>query len=154
MLCLQFQGALCYRQGPGRQASLLSSPAGGTGEQNLPSPKQSSVAYYCFFFFFFFRAIPATYRGSSLGVESELQLPAYTTATAMQDPSRVCDLHHSSQQRQILNPLGEARDWTCNLVVPSRIHFRCATRETPAYYSFFSQETADMEKHSEKPSRS
>jgi len=24
--------------------------------------------------------------------ESELQLPAYTTATATQDPSRVCDL--------------------------------------------------------------
>ena len=30
----------------------------------------------------------------SLGVESELL--AYTTATAMPDPSRVCDLHHSS----------------------------------------------------------
>ena len=28
-----------------------------------------------------------------LGVESELQLPAYTTATATQDLSRVCDLH-------------------------------------------------------------
>jgi len=27
-----------------------------------------------------------------LGVESELQLPAYTTATATQDRSRVCDL--------------------------------------------------------------
>ena len=28
-----------------------------------------------------------------LGVESKLQVPAYTTATAMLDPSRVCDLH-------------------------------------------------------------
>ena len=27
-----------------------------------------------------------------LGVESELQLPAYTTTKAMQDLSRVCDL--------------------------------------------------------------
>ena len=27
-----------------------------------------------------------------LGVESELQLPVYTTATAALDPSRVCDL--------------------------------------------------------------
>ena len=27
-----------------------------------------------------------------LGVESELQLPAYTTATAMPDPSNVWDL--------------------------------------------------------------
>ena len=30
-----------------------------------------------------------------LGVKSELQLPA--TATAMRNPSRVCDLHHSSR---------------------------------------------------------
>jgi len=47
-----------------------------------------------------------------LGVESELQLPAYATAIATQDPSRVCDLHHSSQQHQILDPLSEARDQT------------------------------------------
>ena len=45
-----------------------------------------------------------------LEVESELQLPATATATAMQDPSRVCDLHHSSQQQWILNPLSENRD--------------------------------------------
>ena len=31
-----------------------------------------------------------------LGVESELQLPAYATAIARPDPSPVCDLHHSS----------------------------------------------------------
>ena len=30
-----------------------------------------------------------------LGFEYELQLLAYTTATAMQDPSRICDLQHS-----------------------------------------------------------
>ena len=29
-----------------------------------------------------------------LGVQSELQLPAFTTATATRDPGRVCDLHH------------------------------------------------------------
>ena len=44
-----------------------------------------------------------------LGVKSEPQLPAYATAIAMQDISRVCDLYHSSQQCQILNPLGRAR---------------------------------------------
>ena len=68
-----------------------------------------------------------------LGVQLELQLPAYTaaTATAMWDPSHVCDLHYSSWQRQILNPLGETRDRTCNLMVPSRIGFRCTTTETP-----------------------
>ena len=31
-----------------------------------------------------------------VGVELELQLPAYGTVTAMQDLSRVCNLHHSS----------------------------------------------------------
>ena len=42
-----------------------------------------------------------------LEVESELQLPACTTATAKLDPSCVCDLHHSSRQHQILNPVSE-----------------------------------------------
>ena len=51
-----------------------------------------------------------------LEVESELQLPAYTTATAMPDVSLVCDLLHSSWQRRILNPLSEARDESCVLV--------------------------------------
>ena len=45
-----------------------------------------------------------------LGVKSELELLAYTTATAMQDPSCVCKLHHSSWKRRILNPLSKARD--------------------------------------------
>ena len=51
-----------------------------------------------------------------LGVESELQLLAYSTATAMRDLSLVCDLHHSSRQCWILNPLSEARDRTRNLM--------------------------------------
>ena len=48
-----------------------------------------------------------------LGVESEPQLLTYATATAIQDPSHICDLHHSSRQRWILKPLSEARDQTC-----------------------------------------
>ena len=51
----------------------------------------------------------------------KLLLLAYARATAIPDLSRVCDLYHSSQQRQILNPLREARDGTHNLMVPSRI---------------------------------
>ena len=46
----------------------------------------------------------------SLGVESELQLPAYTTATEMPGLSSVCNLYHSWQQCQILNLLSEAKD--------------------------------------------
>jgi len=45
-----------------------------------------------------------------LGVESELQLPAYTTVTATSDQSHICDLHHSLWQRWVLNPLSEAKD--------------------------------------------
>ena len=47
-----------------------------------------------------------------LGFESELQLPAYATATATQDPSHICNLHYSSWQWQIPDPLSEARNWT------------------------------------------
>ena len=59
---------------------------------------------------FFFRATPTTYGISQAGVQSELQLQAYTTATATGDSSQVCDLHHRSWQCQIFNPLIEARD--------------------------------------------
>jgi len=47
-----------------------------------------------------------------LGVKSELWLLACTIAEAAPDPSLICDLHHSSQQCQILNPMIEARDQT------------------------------------------
>ena len=43
-----------------------------------------------------------------IGVRLELQLLA--CATAMPDPSCVCELHHNSEQHWILNPLSEARD--------------------------------------------
>ena len=47
-----------------------------------------------------------------LGVESELQLPAYTTTVATVDPSHICDLCCSLQQNQLLNPLSVAGDQT------------------------------------------
>ena len=56
-----------------------------------------------------------------LGVKLELQLPAYTTATATQDPSHTCDLHHNSEQHQILNPVSEAKDWTRTLMDTSQV---------------------------------
>ena len=51
------------------------------------------------------------------GVQLELQMPVSTTATATWDPSHVCNLHHGSWPRRILNPLSEARDGACVLVV-------------------------------------
>ena len=66
-----------------------------------------------------------------LRVQSEVQLPSCATATAMRDPSCICNLYLSSPQRQILNPVWEARDRTCNLMVPSQIRFCCTMTGTP-----------------------
>ena len=66
-----------------------------------------------------------------LGVKSELQLLAYTTATAMQNPSHVFDLHQNSQQCQIPDPLREAKDQTQILKDTSQIRFHWAMTGTP-----------------------
>ena len=68
-----------------------------------------------FFFFFFLGLHPWHMEIPRLGVKSELQLPTYITATAVQDPSHVC-LHNRSRQRQILNLLSRVRDQTCILM--------------------------------------
>ena len=49
----------------------------------------SFPVWFLFSFFVFLGLHPWHMKVSSLGVESELQLLAYTTATAMQDPSHV-----------------------------------------------------------------
>ena len=72
------------------------------------------------------------YAGSKARSRIGAIAAGYTTATATPDLSLVCDLHLSSRQRQILNSLSETRDQTRNLMVPSRIRFRCATMGTPS----------------------
>ena len=52
---------------------------------------------------FFLRPHPLHMEIPRLGIKSELQLLAYATATATRHLSYVCDLHHSSQQRQIFD---------------------------------------------------
>ena len=53
------------------------------------APATTMLNSFYFFYFFRFMAVPAAYGSSQTGVELELQLPAYTTATAiaMPDPS-------------------------------------------------------------------
>ena len=100
-----------------------------TGHSGPSTPPFLFFSFLSFFFFFF------CFLGShsrhievpSLGAESELLLPTYTTATATQDPSRVCNLHHSSW------PLIEARDQTRILIDTSRIRLRSATAGTPFF---------------------
>ena len=71
---------------------------------------KSTIYVYKIYIYIYFRAAPEAYRGSRLGVKSEMELLAYATATAMQDLSHVTELHHSLWQCRILNPLSEAGD--------------------------------------------
>ena len=75
------------------------------------------------YFFYFLGSYVRHMEVPRLGVESELQLPAYTTATVMQDLSRIFDLYHSSQQHRILNPLSEVTDQTHILMDIGWVHY-------------------------------
>ena len=97
------------------------------------SNKKAFWGFFCFCFCFLGPHLRHT-QVLKLGVELELQLPAYITATAMQDPSLIFDLHQSSQQCRIPDPLSETRDRTHILMVTSWIRFRCATTGTPKVY--------------------
>ena len=79
-----------------------------------------------------------------LEVESELWLPAY--ATAMPDPN-ICDLHHSSQQHQILNSLSEARD---SEPVSSRIPVGFATPVSHKFFKSINKKFARSANYTEK----
>ena len=84
-------------------------------------------------FFCFLGPHPQPMEVPRLRVKLELQLPAYTTATATRDPSCVCEVHHSSQQCWILNPQSKTRDRTRILKDTSWICFCCTTTGTPVY---------------------
>ena len=62
-----------------------------------------------------------THGGSQARGQIRAEPLAYATATATLDLSLVFDLHHSSRQLHILNPLSKARDRTCVLVDASQV---------------------------------
>ena len=66
-----------------------------------------------------------------LGIESELQPLAYTTATATHDLCWVCSLHHSLWEHWILNPLSKARIETASSWILPGFLNHWATRGTP-----------------------
>ena len=123
--------------------------SGQTAPRGNPALRPRRTFPACFFFLFvclfflYYGPHPWHMEVPRLGVKLELQLPVYTRATATPDPSRIFDLHHSSQQCRILNPLSMARDRTLNLMVSSQILFRCATTGTPS--SFFNGSTTTYE---------
>ena len=103
---------------------------------------QKGRAYKCFgyfslFFFVFLGPHPQHIEVPKLGVESQLQLLAYTLATATPDPSHVWDLNRSSQQHWILNPLSEWRNRTCIFMDANQIRFHWATTGTPIFHILF-----------------
>ena len=57
-------------------------------------------------FFFFLEPHSWHTEVPRLGVELELQLQTYTTASATQDPNHICNLHLSSQQ-----PTEQGQGW-------------------------------------------
>ena len=63
---------------------------------NETNPNEFLFFSFLFFFFFFLGPYQQHMEVPRLGVKSELQLPAYATATAMPDLSRICDLHHGN----------------------------------------------------------
>ena len=78
--------------------------------KHLYSPPRFFFSSLFSFFFDFLGSYLWHMEVPRLGVQPELQLPACATATAMKDLSCVFELHQSSQQCWILNPLSEARD--------------------------------------------
>ena len=102
----------------------------------LLSIMNNAAVKVCVHFFFVFLGLYLRHMEvPRLGVESEPQLPVYTTATAMPDPSFFCKLHHSSWQHWILHPLSEASDRTHVLMDTSQICYCWAKGELHVYKS-------------------
>ena len=66
----------------------------------------------------------------------ELKLLAYTIA--MPYPSCVSDLHWSSWQCWILNPLNEAKNQSCVFMDTNQVHYHWATKGTPFFFNMLS----------------
>ena len=107
----------------------------------------ATCPWLCHLFFFLFRAAPGAYGSSQ--ARGQIQLPAHARATAIQDPSHVCNLHHSSRQCWILNPLSEARDQTQILVDASWVHNLLShswNSSVPSYFTLMATQTVATSK--------
>ena len=111
----------------------------------LKNSKWKNNTISSFFFFSFFLLFLWLHQWHMevlrLGVESEPDLPAYATATAMPDLSLICELHHSLWQCWILNSLSKTRDRTCILTEISQVRYHWATAGTPILLFLKSEES-------------
>ena len=82
-----------------------------TDTQSIPKARE------LFFFFDFFKGPhPMAYRSFQARGGVEAAAEVYAIAIAMRDLSHICNLHHSSCQCWILNPLSGTRDRICILM--------------------------------------
>ena len=109
--------------------------------------KQSFTLLY--YHIFFLRAALVAYGSSQARgwIRAEAAV-VHTTDIETRDPSCVWDLHHSSWQHCIFNPLIGAKDWTRVLTDISRVHYHWATTGTSVssrlLISLFSQRISDV----------
>ena len=96
----------------------------------VPIHKEPEL-FFLFLFFCLFSAAPVAYGGSQARGRIRAVAASLHQATTMLDPSRICNLHHSSQHCWILIPLGKARDWTCVLMDATQIRSHWAMTGTP-----------------------
>ena len=88
----------------------------GMGSQDSLPPWISFFLFFCFF-----RVTLAAHGSSQARGPIGAAGASLHHSHPMPDVSCVCDLHHSSQQCWILNPLSEAKDWACILMDTSQI---------------------------------
>ena len=88
--------------------------------QRQCSDHQLSLSLF-FGFFAFSRAASMVCGGSQARGQIRAVDSGLCQSHSNMDLSHVSNLHHSSRQRRILNPLSSARDRTLNLMVPSWI---------------------------------
>ena len=98
--------------------------------QSLTNLQIGDYLFICLFIFVFcpFRAAPTACggsqaRGLNWAAAAGLCYSHWPTLQPQQcSPSHISDLHHSSRQLWILNPLSEARDWKRILMDPRQCH--------------------------------
>ena len=83
-------------QFPGREWNLCHSSDNARSLTHSVTRKLPPTPLFYFLFFAFLGSNPQHMEVPRLGIKSELQLPAYTIATATQGPSCICNPHHSS----------------------------------------------------------
>ena len=102
------------------QLTFLIAKEGYFSFQKYESPFSRGLKHFICLFGAALKAYESSQAESELSRSYSCQP---TPATATQDPSPIFNLHHSSWQHQILNPLSEASHQTCILMDTSQICF-------------------------------